>query len=281
MPVARPARTRWRKLALALALALTSTLAGRGPAMARTGVRPLFEPTDLEMEDTGVAEFDLQFGAVRSTQGPFRAVLPDFELDFGITRYLELDLDGAYAIEGPETGPFSFDHPAPDSLWPCAKIGLFDYVDDGGGKSITTAWALGLQAGPKLPVGAGAHGVGVEGLLLIGHTIGRTHLVLNAGGFADPHPDADSARPVGIELGLDLDQDIDRQGHFSLTGEFSGVRFVSQDPHQLSATLGLAWAPVEAFEISIVGLWGFLDGGDRYGLLLGLSPKIRFFKKKT
>jgi hypothetical protein len=66
-------------------------------------MRPLFEPTDLEMERTGVLDIDVQVGAIRSP-GPWRAVMPDFELDFGLLPYLELDLDGAYAVESPSTG---------------------------------------------------------------------------------------------------------------------------------------------------------------------------------
>jgi hypothetical protein len=268
-----PPRRCLRRASLAAwaAVAALSVLTGTGrDAHARRGTRPLFEPTDLELEHPGVVEVDMQVGAIRS-QGPARAVLPDVELDIGILRNLELDVDGAYAIEGPATGPFSFDHPAPDSLWVSAKIGFFDFEDEG------ASWAMGVQLGPKLPVAAGSHGVGGEALLLIGHAVGRTHLVLNAGAFADPAADATSPRPVGLELGLDLDQDIDAAGHWSLTGELSGVRFLSADPDQLLATAGFAYSPRETLEISIVGLWGFLAGSDRYGVLLGFSPKLHLF----
>jgi hypothetical protein len=235
-------------------------------AVARRGVRPLFEPTDLELEDPGVAEIDLQVGAVRS-QGPARVVVPDFEIDVGLLRNLELDLDGAYAVEGPPAGPFAFDHAAPDSLWFSAKVGLLDSTD---------AWALGLQVGPKVPVAAGSHGVGVEGLALVGHLVGRTHLVLNTGAFVDPSPDPTSGRPVGLELGLDFNHDLDAGGHYAITAEVSSVHFVSADPDQLLATAGFAWSPVETLQLSVAGLWGFLAGNDRYGVLLGFSPKLRF-----
>jgi hypothetical protein len=116
------------RIGLAIA-ALSTLLCASSPAFARRGVRPLFEPTDLELEKTGTLDIDVQTGVIRS-QGPARVVIPDFELDFGILPNLELDIDGAYAIEGPRTGPFSFDHPAPDSLWLGAKIGVFDWTDD-------------------------------------------------------------------------------------------------------------------------------------------------------
>jgi hypothetical protein len=273
----RPLRRRlWERWALVVAL----FVAGGGRAGAR-GLRPFFEPTDLELEQPGVVEADLQVGAIRGQgPGPWRAVIPDLELDVGLLRNLELDLDAAYAIEGPDMGPFSFDHAAPDNLWPSAKIGIVDFADDGKGGGWVDAWGIGTQIGPKLPVAPGAHGIGAEGLLLVGYAVKRTHLVLNLGGFYDPHPDATSVRPVAAEAGLDLDQDLDKEGHFSIKGELSAVHFRQGYSDQLAATLGLAWSPVDAFELSLSGLWGFLAGGDRYGALLGISPKIRFFRSK-
>src|SRR3954464_3722453 len=137
MRIGRPRRLQRYAVTVALVAA-----AGRF-AEARRGVRPFFEPTDLELEEVGVAEVDVQVGGIRS-QGPWRVVVPDFELDVGLFRNFELDLDGAYAIEGPAAGPFAFAHPAPDSLWLSAKVGLYDWVDDGdgpGGAPPVSAWA--------------------------------------------------------------------------------------------------------------------------------------------
>jgi hypothetical protein len=72
-----------RPTRLALGVILAAALAWR-PTGARAATRPRFEPTDLEWEDTGVAEFDLQVGPVRSSDGPLRIVVPDFELDHGL-----------------------------------------------------------------------------------------------------------------------------------------------------------------------------------------------------
>jgi hypothetical protein len=262
-----------------IAVGLVVALAARSAA-ARRGIRPLFEPTDLELEDPGDVEADVQVGGIRS-QGPWRVVVPDFELDVGITRKLELDLDGAYAIEGAPSGPFSFDHAAPDNLWPCAKVGLVDWADDDApdpAHPSPDAWALGAQAGPKLPVATGTHGIGVEGLLLVGHVVHRTHLVLNAGAFVDPGPAPGASRPVGLELGLDLEQDLDAAGRYALTAELAGVHFLSADPEQLLATAGFAWNPTPDTQVSLVGLVGFLDGSDRYGALVGLSQKFHVWR---
>jgi hypothetical protein len=225
------------------------------------------------MEESGIAEVDLQLGGIRSRPGPWRLVLPDFELDLGILPNLELDLDGAYAVEGPANGPFSLDHAAPDSLWPSIKLGLFDHPNHGGG----LAYAIGAQLGPKLPVAAASHGLGVESLLLVGLVWRRLHTALNLGAFADPAPDAVSPRPTGFEAGVDLVLDLGSRGRFSLTGELSAVRFVSSDPPQLLATSGLTWSVLPFVDLSIVGLVGVLNGSDRYGLLFGVSPKARLF----
>lgn len=244
---------------------------GGGRAQARA-LRPLFEPTDLELEETGVVEVDVQMGGIRG-QGPWRAVIPDFELDVGLLPALELDLDGAYAIEGPAAGPFSFDHPAPDSLWPSVKLGIYDHPTEGGG----IAYAIGAQVGPKLPIAAGAHGIGLESLLLLGGVWHRLQLVLNLGGFVDPAPDAASARPRGLEAGLDVTQKLNDTGQLSVTAELSAVRFTSGDPAQLLATGGITWAAAPYLDLSVVGLVGLLGGSDRYGLLVGLSPKVHLF----
>lgn len=230
-------------------------------------MRPLFEPTDLELEDAGTVEADLQLGLVRGDQAT-RLVIPDLELDLGLTRNLEVDLDGAYALEGPEGGAVAFSHAAPDSLWLAAKLGLVSW--DGG----DTGFGLGLQAGPKFPVAPGTSGLGFEVLALVGARRGRMHLALNAGTFVDPHPGPGQPRDRGLEGGLDLDLDLDAAGAFSLTAELGGVHFFSTDPEQLVLSGGVSWAVLPVLELSVAGLRGVLGGGDRYGILVGVSPKF-------
>ena len=266
-----------RALVFAVVLGISSSLSGA--ARARRGVRPLFEPTDLELEDPGVTELDLQIGLVRG-QGPWRLVIPDFEIDLGILRNLELDLDGSYALEAPGPGSFRFEDAAPDNLWPALKIGIADWADEGKDADALTAWALGAQVGPKIPAAPGSHGLGFEALLLVGHVVHRAHFVLNTGAFVDPSPAPTAGRPIGIEVGLDFDRDLDGAGRYQVTAELSGVRFVSSDPNQLLATAGLAWTPIPPYtQLSIVGVVGFLEGSDRYGALLGLTQKIGIWGK--
>jgi hypothetical protein len=265
--------------ALVVAARISAALAWPADALARRGVRPLFEPTDLELEDPGVTEWDLQVGTIRG-QGPWRLVIPDFEFDLGLMRNLEFDVDGAYALEAPGAGSFAFQTAAPDNLWPSFKVGVYDWADEGRTAEDLYAWALGAQIGPKIPVAPGSSGLGVETLALLGTVLWRAHFVLNAGLFADPRPSPTSGRPVGIELGLDFDRDLDKGGHYQVTAELAGVKFLSSDPNQLLATAGLAWTPIPPYtQISIVGLVGFLEGSDKYGVLLGLTQKIGIWGK--
>jgi hypothetical protein len=245
-------------------------MAINGSAAAAGHARPRFEPTDLELEDTGVLELNLQIGPADG-QSAWRFVVPDFEVSLGILPQLELEIDGAYATEGTAGGSTFFDHSAPDNLWTSVKLGLLDRPDaDGDG-----AWALGVQLGPKLPVSAGSSGVGVEGLVLVGRAIGRTHLVLNLGGLVDP--DSGTGRPAGVEGGLDVDIDLDAAGTFSFAGELGGVAYFSADPNQAAATAGVTWAAGPNLELSLTALVGFASGSDHFAMLFGIAPKIRLW----
>jgi hypothetical protein len=243
------------------------------PAGAGARPRPRFEPTDLEWEETGVAEVDLEFGAVRGP-GPWRFVIPDFELDFGIAHNVELDLDGAYAIEGADAGSFSFDHAVPDSLWPSLKIGIWNHHDD----ETQRAQALGIQVGPKLPLPGFSRGFGVEGLLVVGGGLQGVNAVLNAGGFVEPAQSGMTYRQTGVETGIDLQVQLDSQNRFQWTGEVAAAYFISPDPNQVHATTGITWSASRNLDISVVGVVGFLAGDDRYGVLFGLEPKLRMFE---
>ena len=243
------------------------------PAGVSARPRPRFEPTDLEWEETGVAEVDLEFGAIRSP-GPWRFVIPDFELDFGIYHNVELDLDGAYAIEGPDTGAFSFDHAVPDSLWPSLKIGIWNDHD----YETRRAQAIGIQIGPKLPVAHLSHGIGAEGLLVLGGSLQGVNAVLNLGGFIEPEQDG-----VATASSASRRASISRcswiaQNRFQWTGELATAYFISPDPNQLHATTGITWSASPNLDLSVVGVLGFLAGDDRYGVLFGIEPKLRMFE---
>lgn len=240
------------------------------PVNARS-VRRLFEPTDLELESSGTAEFDLQLGAIRGPDA-FRVAVPDFEFDLGLTKQLELDIDGALGLEGPDSGALHYDHVTSDNLWLALKAGLLSFED----QTRTRVLSSGLQVGPKLPTANQARGVGVESLFLLGIGFEHTHVILNLGALLDP-PIGGTSRPCGFEGGVDFDLDLDQSGKWSLTGEVGTVRFLSPDANQLHTTAGLAWNPTNAVTFSLVGLAGLLRGSDRYGIVVGVSPKMRLW----
>lgn len=242
------------------------------PANARTA-RRIFEPTDLELEDPGIAELDVQLGLVRG-RDPYRLSVPDFELDLGVSRRVELEIDGAVGIEGPENGDFAFSRMVPDNLWTAVKVGVLDLRDAVSGNT----WAVGFQLGPKLPTARGSSGLGGEALLLGAFRAGPTLIALSAGGLIDPRTDEGPHRPIGFEGGIDFGRQVDSDGRWTLTAEVGGVRFTSKDAHQLTVTAGVAWAPGDLIEFSVVGLAGALEGSDRYGILVGVSPKVRLWR---
>src|SRR5262249_20247965 len=213
----------------------------------------------MEFQEPGMAELDMEFGLVRG-ETAYRVSAPDFEFDLGLTSNVELDLDGEFAVGGPDDGEFVFNRTSPDNLWTSLKVGLLDIGDE------ASAWTMGIQLGPEVPLARGNQGVGGQGLLLIGWRRHQTTLVLNVGGLDDPVPDPQSPRPIAFEGGIDLDHPLDDDGRWSITGELSGVRYVSPDRDQLYLTLGITWSPTEMLDISVVTLGGVLAGGDHWGV---------------
>jgi hypothetical protein len=112
---------------------------------------------------------------------------------------------------------------------------------------------------------------------LIGTTLDPVHLVWNAGAFFDPGVDGTPGRPRGLEFGVDGELDLDAKDRYQIIASASYVHFLSTDDDQLLMTAGFNWAIGPALELSLVGLAGILAGGDRYGVLLGISPKLRLF----
>jgi hypothetical protein len=238
---------------------------------ARAAKHPRFEPTDLEIEKPGTAEVDVQFGPVRGPTA-WRVVVPDFELDLGLLDNVELDLDGAYAVEGVDAGklgPALLDHQAPDNLWPSVRVALGDWHN----RSTDRWFALGVQGGPKIPIANGASGIGFEGLLLLGFKSDPARVILNVGGIVDPRNDSTGTRPVGVELGADIQVDL-VPDHWAAIGELGGIFFTSNDAHQLAATAGIQWSANEQLDFSVVALVGFASGSDPFGVLFGVSPKL-------
>lgn len=135
--------------------------------------------------------------------------------------------------------------------------------------------SCGLQLGPKLPFARGSVGLGVEELVLVGLALPHTHVVLNAGGLLDPSSGT-TGRPRAFEGGIDLDHDLDSRGIWTWTGELGAVRFLSSDPKQIHVATGVTWSSWDWLSLSATGMVGLSRGSDRYGLLLGVAPRLRW-----
>lgn len=233
------------------------------PAVVHAAARSRFEPTDLELEKTGVLDIDLQLGTFQGD--PSRPAVADLELDLGVAPNVEIDVDAAMYGEGTALTRIARRHI--DPLWTSMKLGLIDGRDP----ERRHVWGLGLQLGPRFALGNEGRGIGYEMLLLTERTFGGTILALNSGVLIDP-PTPTLKHAAGIELGLDLTTKI--VGSLSLIAELGLLRFFTEDPHQAYATTGVSYAVTPHLDVNAIALFGFAREGDRFGVLMGLSPKI-------
>ena len=245
----------------ALASALAFLVMASAGAASAAGKHRHFEPDDLELERPGILDLDLQAGPMRghSALGN-HLVLPDFEVGLGLTRDVELDVSSAFTLDGQR-------HLSGEALWVAAKLGLLDARDAHG-----TAWAVGLELGPRFPT-FDAAGIGYGALALIGFTRRGVALVLNAGSLIDPGVTLSEEHPSSLVVGLDLNAQLDARGTWSLQSELGGAHYLSSDPAELACALGATYAVNPKLDVSLTALSGFLRHGDRAGVLLGVSPQ--------
>jgi hypothetical protein len=236
-----------------------------GAASAAHTHRPRFEPTDLELEDTGTAEFDFQVGPAFGSPNGNRLVVPDFDLDVGILPNVEVDLDATFSID-------DFDGPHPHlagaALWTAVKLGLFDSRGENG-RSI----AGGLEIGPRLPT-IGMRGIGYAGLALLGLNFRNVHLSGNLGAIVDPGPQITRGQAKSVVGGLALDLDLDEKNEWSLLSYLAGAYYLSADPNEVTVACGAAYNVVPSLELSAIVLGGLVPGADRGAILFGVSPKV-------
>jgi len=239
------------------------------PAGARLKHRvPAFEPTDLDLEDPHTVDLDLQVGIVfRDTPPETRVFAPDFELDYGLNERVELDVDGAISLDQ-EDGHTTT---GVDPLWTSVKLGFLSVKDELDPKRV---FALGAQLGPRLPTGKGTYGTGFGAVLLGARMAAPWHVVLNAGGVLEPLDHAQPARSAAVLGGLDVSYDLDRADRWSMLAEVGASYSLGPDPNDVHATLGLDFASTTWLDLSLVGFYGFLPGGDRGGVFLGFAPKL-------
>ena len=224
-----------------------------------------FEPDDLELEQPGTLDLDLQAGQLHGDSGSRdHLVLPDFEVGLGLTRNVELDVSGAFTLDRANGKR----HVSGDALWVASKLGLFDERDSHGDD-----WALGLELGPRFPT-IESGGLGYGALALLGFTRRGVSIVLNAGTLIDPGPTRSGEHPRSVVVGLDVNAPLDARGLWSLQFELGGARYFSPDPHEFAAALGATYAVTPKLDVSLTALAGFLQNTDHLGLLLGVSPQV-------
>lgn len=231
-----------------------------------------FEPTDLDIDESGIFDIDLQFGLTRDGQA-WRTPLPDFELDYGLTKWLEIDLDGTFSMASAARTAFPPNHFVSDNLWLSTKMGFLDAHDEDEG----TTWALGLKQGPRLPASPGSHGVGYEVLGLAGWTPSFGQFVFNFGGFVDPGVYG-QGRPTGVSLGLDATMPWPASPKMAWVAQVFGGWYPSGEPAELAVSAGVQFSPTPMLDLSVMGLGGSLAGGPAYGVLIGVSPMLRLMR---
>ncbi len=225
-----------------------------------------FEPTDLEMVDSGLMEVDAQFGGFVGKDSR-RLALPDYEIAIGLTKRVEFDLDGMFGFGGEHLNAL---HTLSDPLWPSAKLGLIDDHDR------DAAFSLGLQLGPRLPTNDYV-GIGYQALALFGLRKGHAQFVFNGGALVDPSPRGQAKRPWGFLGGIDFALDLDHRGEWSVISQLGIGHYgrIYEDFATLSG--GFAWQVNSKLELSAIALASPFTHDDRLGVLFGVSPRFQLF----
>ena len=246
-------RARWLLLTLLLTLLALPAEAARR--------RATFFPKDLDMEEAGDAELDTRIGFLH-TQDTTQLVVPDFALDFGINRRLELDLDAQAGMDM-ATGQWL----AQDQLWFSLKQMIWD--DHGKDK----AWALGVQHGPRFAVIPSTWGFGYQALGLLSVRALHWQGVFSLGGFVDPQDVNTYARPTGLLAGLDWSVDIN--------DDWDVAPSVAMTVHGEGNIDAIATVDLEldvgkwgSTRVGVMGGWQ--DSGRVVGMELGYAPRFHF-----
>jgi len=246
-------------------LTLWCALSGLALSSSAAAKRRHFEPDDLELENAGVLDVDLQAGPVLGTSASQNhLLLPDFEIGLGLTRDIELDVSGAFTHD--RVGGKR--HVSGDALWVATKLGLYDSSDSPG-----DAWALGIELGPRFPT-LDSGGVGYGALGLVGYTHRGLAWVLNAGTLIDPGASISDRHASSLVCGLDFNAELAAQSRWSLQSELGLAYYFSPDPHELSFSIGTTYAVGPKLDLSLTALSGFLRHTDHAALLVGVSPQV-------
>jgi hypothetical protein len=236
-------------------------LAWPQPAAARRFFRARFRPGTLEIQKVGELELEAELGGIYGDgDDGSRAPVPDFTLSVGLLRWLELDLDGSFAVTKLGRPDREW---VGEPLWVAARADLYNFKDEQTGSS----FGIGVQAGPRLPSVHNARGIGVGALALIGGGTKTLHAVLNLGSTVD------AAQSASINFGVAVEYELALRHKWSLQGELAGAHYfgAETDPNQLLLLIGFGAELREGCELSLLALTGPVFEGDRLGLLAGFK----------
>jgi hypothetical protein len=82
---------------------------------------------------------------------------------------------------------------------------------------------------------------------------------------------------LDMQFGLVRGEDARRRPALDADGgdQRGALRLARQRPAQLHD--GVTWSPTDTLDVSVMALGGVLSGGDRWGLLIGISPKAQLW----
>jgi len=246
-----------RSAALGVALLLL-------PARAYARIfRARFEPETLELQDPGKLEIDVQMGGLYGdgVDGN-RIIVPDLEIDLGLTDWLEIDIDGAFSITQvatPEVGLGG------DPLWVSARVEVLNLEDEEGRN-----FGIGLQLGPRFQTVDNARGVGLGSLLLVGGGTKTLHGVVNLGFFMDRE------QATAIAYGAGVEWEFERRHKWSLQGQLAGAHYFGKtngdtDKDQTFLLAGVGREISETLQLALLALTGPFAKGDRLGLMAAVT----------
>lgn len=260
-------RMGWLKICATASAVLLSHLLAL-PSDAR-GRRPVFDPEDLDMQDSGIVQLNA-LGGAQSDGGGFRIIAPDWELNVAVTDRLELGIDGALSLVFGKGLSGSPAQAQADNIWLSAKHLLVD-IQQGKHKN---AWAIGLQHGPRLPFAPDTYGLGYQVLGLVSRNIDQLRVVLNFGAFADPKVTGLVDRPLGLLAGLDATLLLDAAGIWELDPDLSFARY-SDGTSEASASILPQFRQSVRLDLGVQVLGGWLAGRPGWGAVALFAPNLQ------
>jgi hypothetical protein len=227
--------------------------------------RTRFEPDTLEMEEPGTLSVDAQLGGSYG-DGEYgsRLIVPDYELDLALSKRLELDVQGGYALV--ELGGQKQEIVG-DATWVALRWAPVQLEDKQSGRT----FGVGLQLGPRFPGVHNMKAFGLGALALVGAGNKRLHVVLNLGSALDRDQE------WSLAYGADVVYELSVKAKWRALMQVAGAHFFGDDPDQALLSIGIAHELSDDFELSLLVLTGPVVKGDRFGMTFGMTYDARLW----